>query len=175
MQRYFPTISSSILLKRFVCTQPQCWQPRSSARQLHSMLDHGHFSSSLHPELAVCTAPCRRHTACMCPNQACHCQGATRHAEKPFTALQECRSKLRRVPEDSYVPNLDKPADSLSGCISYAARALSPACWQHPCSAAGQHAFCPRLLVDCPVLPALPNRLRDCPVHEAQVVRHESA
>ena len=60
----------------------------------------------------------------MCPNQACQCQGVTHPAKRPVTALQECRSKLRRVPEDSYVPNLDKPAGSLSECISYAAGAL---------------------------------------------------
>ena len=93
----------------------------------------------------------------MCSNQACHCQGVTRHAEKPFTALQECRSKLRRVPEDSYVPNLDKPADSLSECISYAARAvqLLAGC-VHGALLGSMHVACPyfqtvQCFLHCPI------------------------
>ena len=57
MQQRFPIMSSSIHLKRLVCAQPQCWQPRSCALQLYSMLDHGHLSSSLHPALAAHMTP----------------------------------------------------------------------------------------------------------------------
>lgn len=74
MQQCFTTMSSSIC---FVCAQPQCWQPRSSALQLYSMLGHVHLSSSLHPEPAASMTPFTRHMACMCTRQAFHCQDVT--------------------------------------------------------------------------------------------------